>query len=63
MYRNPHKEGDRRRRQEYYGMQRNPNVLVRIHKLNFESPRTMRFFNVMVFVLTHVYLYLMQASV
>ena len=63
MYRNPHKEGGQRKRGEYCDMQRNPNVLVRIHKLNFESPQIVRFFNVMVFVLVHVYLYPIQASI
>ena len=60
MYRNPHKElggGGRKIKAEYCGMQRNPNVLVCIHKLSFESPRTVRSFNVMAFVLVHVYLY------
>ena len=56
MYRNPHKRGGGKKA-EYCGMQRNPNVLVCIHKLILEPPRTVRFFNVMAFVLVHVYLY------
>ena len=36
-------------------MQTNINVLVCIHKLNLKSPRTVRFFNEMAFVLVHTH--------
>ena len=63
MYRNPHKEGGRKKEGEHGDMQRNPNVLIHINKLSSESLRTGRSFNVMAFVSVYVYLYPMLASV
>ena len=63
MYRNPHKEGGRKKEGEHGDMQRNPNVLIHINKLSSESLRTGRSFNVMAFVSIYVYLYPMLASV
>ena len=63
MYRNPHKEGGRKKEGEHGDMQRNPNVLIHINKLSSESLWTGRSFNVMAFVSVYVYLYPMLASV
>ena len=65
MYRNPQKRGGdkKKKAKKPGGMKRNSNVLVCIHKYNFESPWTRRFFNVMVYVLAHVYLCPMQVFV
>ena len=63
MYRNPHKEGGRKKEGEHGDMKRNPNVLVHINKLSSESLWTGKSFNVMAFVSVDVYLYPMLASV
>ena len=63
MYRNPHKEGGRKKEGEHGDMQRNPNVLIHINKLSSESLWTGKSFNVMAFVSVYVYLYPMLASV
>ena len=65
MYRNPQKRGEikKEKGQEDWGMKRNSNVLICIHKYNSESPRTRRFFNVMVYALAHVYLCPMQVFI
>ena len=50
MYRNPHKEGGKKKEGEHGDMQRNPTVLIHINKLSSKSLRTGRSFNIMAFV-------------
>ena len=66
MYRNPHKEGGKKKEgekseREYCSMQKNPSVVIFIHKLNSEFHRTEGLSIITTCVLVCVFLNPMQA--